>query len=147
MSNNSYSVDEKASSRSAVKALIIASIAFALILINVGIALAQSNDAYIRAHAQGRLTSCKSNLKNIAIALEFYATDNGQYPPSLSVLTANSYIGTIPQCPSAGKDTYSASYTHSAKYFKIYCAGNAHKLLGLPPNRPAFNSEIGIYEN
>ncbi len=147
MNSNSCSGDEKASRRSAVKALIIASIAFALILINVGMVLAQSNDAYVRAHAEGRLTSCKSNLKNIATALELYAMDHGQYPPSLSELVAKSYLGTIPKCPSAGKDTYSASYTHSAKYFKIYCAGNAHKLLGLPPNRPAFNSEIGIYEN
>ena len=37
----------------------------------------------------GQLAACESNLKNIATALEMYATDNcGDYPTSLSVLTA-----------------------------------------------------------
>ena len=31
---------------------------------------------FIRARAQGQLTACKSNLKNIGTALEMYSTDN-----------------------------------------------------------------------
>ena len=35
----------------------------------------------VEGRSQGQLTACKSNLKNIATALEMYSTDNsGQYP-------------------------------------------------------------------
>jgi len=61
---------------------------------------------FIRMPTQGRLAACESNLKNIATALEMYATDYiGDYPPSLSYLTENicpsggSYIKKIPECP------------------------------------------------
>ena len=43
---------------------------------------------FIRARAQGLLTSCKSNLKNSATALEMYSTDNaGRYPTGTSLAT------------------------------------------------------------
>ena len=36
---------------------------------------------FIRARAQGQLTACKSNLKNIGTAMEMYSTDwSGKYP-------------------------------------------------------------------
>ena len=36
---------------------------------------------FVRARAQGHLTACKSNLKNIGTALEMYSTDHaGRYP-------------------------------------------------------------------
>lgn len=53
---------------------------------------------------QGQLTGCKSNQKNLAVALETYSTDfQGHYPPTLSLLTPN-YLKIIPNCPSAGAD-------------------------------------------
>lgn len=53
------------------------------------------------------LPACESNLKNIATALEMYATDNnGDYPTNLSFLTSNvitnydqTYMKNIPLCP------------------------------------------------
>ncbi|CAN0409467.1 unnamed protein product, partial [Phaeothamnion confervicola] len=53
---------------------------------------------------------CKSNLKNLATALEFYSTDNaGRYPNSISKIVPG-YLKTLPLCPSAGTDSYSGSY-------------------------------------
>ncbi len=51
------------------------------------------------------------SLKKIATALEMYTTDNaGRYPTSLSALAKyGMYLRTIPTCPAAGCDTYSAS--------------------------------------
>ncbi len=61
-------------------------------------------------HKSGSLTACKSNLKNIGIALEMYSTDwSGSYPKSMTQLTPN-YLKTIPKCPKAEGDTYSGSY-------------------------------------
>lgn len=58
----------------------------------------------------GQLTACKSNLKNFGTALEMYAADHsGRMPPSAALLTPN-YLKTMPICPRAGKDTYSATY-------------------------------------
>lgn len=143
MDGKTYSSDEKISRKSAMKALAIASIAFALILVNVGVALAQFGDS-ARDRALGNKIRCKSNLKDIGTALEMYFVDYGSYPQSLSVLVSASYLGTIPKCPSAGADTYSASYTHNQNHYKIYCKGNAHKTLGVPPNMPSFDSEMGL---
>ena len=43
---------------------------------------------FVRARAQGQLTACKSNLKNVGTALEMYAVDhNGRYPTQLTLLT------------------------------------------------------------
>ncbi len=67
--------------------------------------------ASMRKPTRGSLTSCKSNLKNIATALEMYASDfGGRYPPGLEQLTVGNYLKLVPTCPSAGKMTYTDSY-------------------------------------
>ena len=107
---------------------------------------------FTRARAQGQLTACKSNEKNIATGLEMWASDHkGKYPKQLSDLVGGEnggYLKQIPTCPAAEEDTYSASYKISAdgKQFEIYCSGHNHKALDVPPNKPAFNSETGLIE-
>ena len=63
---------------------------------------------FIRARAQGQVTACKSNLKNIATALEMYSTDyGGRFPTAIAsggALTPN-YLRTLPTCPAAGSVT------------------------------------------
>lgn len=54
---------------------------------------------FTRTHCCGPLTSCKSNLKNIASACELYAVDHGGYPDSLARLHPR-YLETVPHCPS-----------------------------------------------
>ncbi|GMU56623.1 MAG: hypothetical protein AMXMBFR33_57690 [Candidatus Xenobia bacterium] len=81
---------------------------------------------FIKVKPRGASTACKSNLKNIATALEMFSTDNkGAYPPQLAGLTPN-YLKMIPNCPVAGFDTYSSSFeSHHTplKRPKIVCPG------------------------
>ena len=107
---------------------------------------------FVRARAQGHVTACKSNLKNIGTALEMYATDNqGRYPSPLGKLTSGSmggYLKQIPTCPAASSDTYTASYksTTNPDIFTVYCNGTNHSAVELPANYPAFDSVSGLIE-
>jgi hypothetical protein len=103
------------------------------------------------ALATSNLTACKSNLKNLGTALEMYSCDyDGHYPPTMTLLTPN-YLRIIPECPSAGKDTYSTSYQTriSPDYGHSYatdCQGHNHKDAGLPADYPQYNSVQGLIE-
>lgn len=102
-----------------------------------------------RSSNGGQLTACKSNLKNIATALEMYSTDNGGlYPHSLEQLTPM-YLKSIPSCPSARRNTYSASYQHQdhPDLFTIDCHGLNHTGKGIhSPNYPRFGNVDGLIE-
>ncbi|MBX3166038.1 MAG: hypothetical protein KF760_01455 [Candidatus Eremiobacteraeota bacterium] len=103
---------------------------------------------FIKARSQGQLTACKSNEKNIATALEMYASDNaGVYPTDLKPLISGNYLRLIPTCPAAGKDTYSESYQVETKpdTFSFYCKGHNHGNL-LPADLPAYNAEMGLID-
>ncbi len=71
-------------------------------------------------------TSCESNLKNIAIALETYANDNeGHYPSSLEILTkpgknGKIYMKKLPVCLSAGCP-YGYTYRINPDNFTLWC--------------------------
>lgn len=81
---------------------------------------------FIKARRQGQLTACKSNLKNVATALEMYSTDAmGQYPERLDRLVPK-YLKSIPGCPSEQPAT---AYVHEASHFTLTCQGFSHGLL------------------
>lgn len=64
--------------------------------------------SFIRA--RDKLILCQENLKNLGTALEMYSTDHcGHYPDKMKSVIPD-YIKSIPKCPSAGMDTYSADY-------------------------------------
>lgn len=103
---------------------------------------------YYRARSSGQLCACKCNMKNIGTALEMYFSDNkGLYPYSLGSLTPN-YLKVIPTCASAGRDTYSSSYTlnSSNDIYTIYCNGNFHKVYGFHQNWPQYDSINGLVD-
>lgn len=103
---------------------------------------------FMKARGQGQLTACKSNEKNIATALEMFASDNGgKYPADLKPLITGNYLRTIPTCPAASKDTYSESYVVQAKpdLFSFYCSGLNHSPM-LPANLPGYNAEMGLID-
>ena len=114
---------------------------------------------FVRARAQGHLTACKSNLKNIGTALEMYSTDHaGRYPVGDGAMTGTAgstlttgnnggYLKTIPTCPAAGSNTYQYDSTSNPDIFTIYCAGSQHTVLDVSPNYPQFNSLQGLIEN
>ena len=101
---------------------------------------------FIKARAQGQLTACKSNEKNIATALEMYASDNaGRYPANLEQLTPD-YLRRLPTCPAAQSDTYSQTYEFSSApdSYSFYCSGHHHSAAGARENRPAYNAMEGL---
>ncbi len=123
-----------------------------------------SGGRMVRTKDQGRLTACKSNLKNIGVAMEMYATDNqGQCPDRLESL-APSYLKTLPECPSARQQTYAPSYRFSRKAvparsstqqvptglssddYTVYCQGNHHAQVGMPADYPLYSSLSGLIE-
>ncbi len=105
---------------------------------------------FIRARAQGQYTACKSNLKNMATALEMYSTDAaGRYPTKLATLTDNErYLRIIPTCPSNGSDTYSGNYTASSNpdKYTVFCEGTNHSEVDAGADKPAYNSTSGLIE-
>lgn len=103
---------------------------------------------FIRARAQGQVTSCKSNLKNIGTALEMYSTDaGGRFPTGLVRLTPN-YLKTVPTCASAGTATYTSGYTNASNpdAYTVFCAGTNHKAVDLAANYPQYTSVRGLIE-
>jgi prepilin-type N-terminal cleavage/methylation domain-containing protein len=105
---------------------------------------------FIRARAQGQFTACKSNLKNIATALEMYSTDaQGRYPTTLSKLSDEQrYLRTIPTCASAGSDTYTGAYEAKSNpdRYTVYCEGDNHAAVDAGANYPQYNSVAGLVE-
>lgn len=110
---------------------------------------------FIRARAQGQLTACKSNLKNLGTAMEMYSADwSGHYPASFDKLIPN-YLREIPSCPHAGVVTYKLYTGVKAKgnpgrvkdYYYIECAGENHTDVSIDPNFPAFSSMVGLIES
>ena len=107
---------------------------------------------FIRARAQGHVTACKSNLKNIGTALEMYSTDNGgRYPTSGAFTTAltdgaNGYLKKIPECPSAGTATYAYTSASNPDAYTIWCSGTNHSAVNLAAGFPQFDSMQGLTE-
>lgn len=115
---------------------------------------------FIRARAQGQVTSCKSNLKNIGTACEMYATDHGGRYPETGQLEAKlttsdqsgmqPYMKAIPKCPSEGTSTpYTTSYESSTNpdVYTVYCAGTNHLAAGCDEGYPKFTATQGLIEN
>lgn len=103
---------------------------------------------FIRARAQGQVTACKSNLKNIGTALEMYSTDSsGRYPTTITSLTPN-YLKSIPTCASVGTTTYTGGYTSASNpdAYTVVCAGTNHSGVGAGANYPQYNSTQGLIE-
>lgn len=89
---------------------------------------------------------CKSNLKNVGTALEMYESDFKVYPDRLTLLTPN-YLKTIPTCPAASRDTYSASAEMAPEHYTVMCAGRNHpgyRVLGLEENYPRCTDVGGL---
>jgi len=100
---------------------------------------------FLKARAQGQLTACRSNLKNLGTALEMYATDSkGEYPKLLKDVSPR-YLKGIPTCPSTKNDTYSNSYVCSASNFSLCCKGENHRVDR--PDYPSYNAREGLVDD
>lgn len=104
---------------------------------------------FIRARAQSQLSVCKGNLKNIATALELWATDNdGAYPENLQQLVPT-YLRSVPQCPTTQRNTYTYQVTGHDKLdrpnsYEVFCEGEWHIHITRAPNYPRYTSQEGL---
>lgn len=78
---------------------------------------------FIRARARGQLKACRSNLKNLAIALEMHLQDQGQYPKTFEQLVPD-ILTKVPSCPAGDPGLYRLEWEDSQ--YKIYCADGRH---------------------
>lgn len=119
---------------------------------------------FVKARAQGQLTSCKSNLKNIGTACEMFAADNnGRYPGAAQGGNATNdltqppqggspYLKQLPQCPLNAGDpqgNYSYGAVMNPDYYLIVCTNGNHEQAGVmngqgQNNYPQFDSQIGL---
>ena len=107
---------------------------------------------FMRTAHRRPFMSCRANLKNIATALEMYATDNqGLYPPTMDRLYP-AYLIKAPYCDSNRARTY--DYRPLANQekpgFLVSCAGQ-HQFYGpfliydhIGLGYPQFNSFSGL---
>lgn len=107
---------------------------------------------FVLARKQGQLSDCKSQFKNIGVALEMYSTVwGGHYPRNLNQLIPK-YLPRLPECPAAGRMTYRADFgrhaagntRHVEDYYILECAGENHVGLGVAPNYPAYDTDNGL---
>lgn len=113
---------------------------------------------FVKARAQGQLTSCKSNLKNIGTACEMFAADhNGRYPVQASDLNVpanantSAYLQRFPECPlnaNNGQGDYSYNFAQNPDYYIVWCTNGNHAQAGIEHNSannwPKFDSQIGL---
>lgn len=106
--------------------------------------------------AQGKLTACKSNLRNLATALEMYAEEHkGHHPASLEALLSGNYLKYIPTCPAAGELTYTdykLVRTSAGEEFQLSCVGDHHRdaYRAFPDpsvNFPHYSSRLGLVDH
>lgn len=109
----------------------------------------------ILARSRGSLSACKSNLKNLGTAFEMYSMDwSGKYPPigREKELLIPAYLRRIPECPRAGKDTYTMSSDRNGPYntegfedyYHIQCTTSFHEAVDVPRNYPQFDGIQGL---
>jgi hypothetical protein len=97
-----------------------------------------------RARAAGHLGACRSNLKNIATALEMWATDHQEnYPDTLTQLTPD-YLVRLVRCPTGTSD-YSYRKGESVESFELHCTGD-HSGAAVPSGYPSYDSDRGLID-
>ena len=102
---------------------------------------------FLKARAQGMITACEANVKNIGTACEMYATDNSsRYPTAKADLSTQNYLRAIPTCPSSGAaDSYGYSASSIPDMYTVFCSGsNAHTTVGSSTGYPQYNPVTGL---
>jgi hypothetical protein len=88
----------------------------------------------MRGRSSGAVIGCRSNLRVLGKGLDQYArAHQGHFPDHLGDLKGD-FLQEIPNCPSAGEDTYSEGYEVSAdhNHYTLSCHGSHHGLSDQP---------------
>jgi len=101
---------------------------------------------FLRSRAQAAVAASKSNMKNIATALESYAADkNGTYPSNIYAATGGlspDYMKTVPTKPGGGNYTYFVSQDASTY---LLCDDVTNARID-PTKILVYRPEKGLYE-
>ena len=139
-------IKKKGMSTCAIVAIVLGFV-FVFALPVMGIIASIAIPAFIKGRERGQIVSCKTNLKNIATAVEAYALDyQGRYPSRLEYLTQSGYIKTIPTCLTAQKATYQYTVTVNPDIYTAWCEGEWHSSYYGMPNYPQYESIQGLIE-
>ena len=105
--------------------------------------------SYLGARQYGWRNQCKSNIKNLATALERYARDNGgRYPVTMEKLIPQ-YLTVLPTCPASQTGYGDYRKSTAPDRYSFCCVGNNHARTyqgDNSDNLPAFSSEKGLIE-
>lgn len=104
---------------------------------------------FVKSKAQGQAAACKTNVKNIATALEMYTHDSGGRFPTVLTNVLPNYIKTIPTCPSLNAQAvYTNGYASSSvpDSYTLVCSGLNHAGVGYSANYPQYTNRAGLIE-
>lgn len=104
-----------------------------LCVIATGYLLEHALEIHDRRH---RDDACRSNLKNLATAMEMYSTDATGLYPRTSTKLVPSYLKTLPNCPGAKGRPYSYQSSTMPDAFTLLC----------PAGRFGYSSYYGLIE-
>lgn len=108
---------------------------------------------YSKSRSNANFVSCKQNLRNIAAALETYATDHdGVYPDYLAELTDSSYpyLKVMPFCKECGDpSSYEQGYEKATapNTFTVRCKGTYHAMCNIEEDFPGYSPTRGGFDN
>lgn len=92
---------------------------------------------------------CRRNLLALSQAIELYRADEAhgyRLPQSLGDLVGEGGLASLPECPAAARDTYTAGYRPDSgnETFSLCCSGRAHKVAGMRPDYPRYDRRYGV---
>jgi general secretion pathway protein G len=101
-----------------------------IVIAIIGVLAAILIPNYLHARAQSQTAACEGNLKNIATALEEYATDNtGRYPSAGGPVDATLFGGpTNPYMTSTPQDPAGGFYIYVTPGNGVCTAGDVYKV-------------------
>ena len=123
-----------------------------IVIALIGVLAAIMLPNYNRSRARAKLSACKQSLRNVATALESYASDhNGLYPESLTELTQgpSPYLAKMPFCEECGEpSSYINGYQYSNEVhtYTVVCKGSYHAVCDLQPDCPGFSPLHGGFD-
>lgn len=103
----------------------------------------------VKSKYQAQWSSCVSNQKNIAAALESYNAQEKTYPTDVNLVATTGYIRALPTCPTNGTSYGFTSFntkggTSLNDSYSIYCNGSHYLVVqDVVQYFPQYNPEIG----
>lgn len=123
-----------------------------IVIAIIGILVSILLPSMVSARHRARLSGCETNLRNLAVVLQTYATNNDNlYPddasPGLNILSTQGYLSTvIPKCPADDSDYVYNRASDGSSNYTIEHSSTQHGFLGLGTGFPKITGNGGLME-